>query len=152
MLGLDNAGKTTVLYKLRLGEVVSTVPTIGFNVEEVNFKGLDLLVWDVGGQEKIRPLWRHYYQNTDGVVFVVDSTDSYRLDSESGCEGSAQEELRNLLSDSALEGLPFLILANKQDEKGAVKLKDMTSKLGLDKIKNRPWYSRNLCSHWGRTC
>ena len=64
MLGLDAAGKTTILYKLKLGEVVSSVPTIGFNVETLEYKKIKFTVWDVGGQDKIRLLWRHYYQNT----------------------------------------------------------------------------------------
>ena len=66
MVGLDAAGKTTILYKLKLGEVVTTIPTIGFNVETVEYKNINFTVWDVGGQDKIRPLWRHYYQNTQG--------------------------------------------------------------------------------------
>lgn len=64
MVGLDAAGKTTILYKLKLGEIVTTIPTIGFNVETVEYKNICFTVWDVGGQGKIRPLWRHYYQNT----------------------------------------------------------------------------------------
>jgi small GTP-binding protein len=68
MLGLDAAGKTTILYKLHIGEVLSTVPTIGFNVEKVEYKNVMFTVWDVGGQEKLRPLWRHYFNNTDGLV------------------------------------------------------------------------------------
>ena len=63
----DFLGKTTILYKVKLNEQVSTIPTIGFNVETVSpCKGLTFTVWDVGGQEKIRQLWRHYYQNTEG--------------------------------------------------------------------------------------
>ena len=61
-LGLDAAGKTTILYKLKLGEIVTTIPTIGFNVETVEYKNISFTVWDVGGQDKIRPLWRHYFQ------------------------------------------------------------------------------------------
>ncbi|CAK91990.1 unnamed protein product (macronuclear) [Paramecium tetraurelia] len=80
MLGLDAAGKTTILYKLKLGEVVSSVPTIGFNVETVEYKNIKFTVWDVGGQDKIRLLWRHYYQNTQGLIFVVDSSDKERVD------------------------------------------------------------------------
>ena len=80
MVGLDAAGKTTILYKFKLGEVVTTIPTIGFNVETVEFKNISFTVWDVGGQDKIRPLWRHYYQNTQGVIFVVDSNDRDRVD------------------------------------------------------------------------
>ncbi|XP_056280493.1 ADP-ribosylation factor 4 isoform X2 [Pseudoliparis swirei] len=64
MVGLDAAGKTTILYKLKLGEIVTTIPTIGFNVETVEYKNICFTVWDVGGQDKIRPLWRHYFQNT----------------------------------------------------------------------------------------
>ena len=59
LLGLDAAGKTSVLYKLKLGEIVTTIPTIGFNVETVEYKNISFTVWDVGGQDKIRPLWRH---------------------------------------------------------------------------------------------
>ncbi|KAA8529590.1 hypothetical protein F0562_034310 [Nyssa sinensis] len=73
MVGLDAAGKTTILYKLKLGEIVTTIPTIGFNVETVEYKNISFTVWDVGGQDKIRPLWRHYFQNTQGLIFVVDS-------------------------------------------------------------------------------
>merc|ERR1712065_122904 len=75
MVGLDAAGKTTILYKLKLGEIVTTIPTIGFNVETVEYKNISFTVWDVGGQDKIRPLWRHYFQNTQGVIFVIDSND-----------------------------------------------------------------------------
>ena len=79
MLGLDAAGKTTTLYKLQLGEVVQTIPTIGFNVETVRYKNIDFNVWDVGGQDKIRTLWRYYYEYCDGLIFLVDSNDQARL-------------------------------------------------------------------------
>merc|ERR1711994_794704 len=79
MLGLDAAGKTTIIYKLQLGEVVHTIPTIGFNVETISYKKVNFTVWDVGGQTKIRPLWRHYFENSDAVIFVVDSQDRGRL-------------------------------------------------------------------------
>eukprot|EP01111_Echinosteliopsis_oligospora_P004541 TRINITY_DN1751_c0_g1_i2.p1 TRINITY_DN1751_c0_g1~~TRINITY_DN1751_c0_g1_i2.p1 ORF type:complete len:118 (-),score=10.95 TRINITY_DN1751_c0_g1_i2:413-766(-) len=75
MVGLDAAGKTTILYKLKLGDVVCTAPTIGFNVETLEYKKLKINVWDVGGQDKIRLLWRHYYANAQGIIFVVDSCD-----------------------------------------------------------------------------
>eukprot|EP01084_Bolivina_argentea_P055834 102297_1 len=79
MVGLDFAGKTTILYKLKLGEMGTTIPTIGFSVETVQYKNIVFTVWDVGGQDKIKPLWRHYYQNTQGIVFVVDSNDHERI-------------------------------------------------------------------------
>merc|ERR1712072_1010538 len=91
MVGLDAAGKTTILYKLKLGEVVTTIPTIGFNVETVEYKNISFTVWDVGGQDKIRKLWRHYYQNTQGIIFVVDSNDRDRIE-------DAREELVRMLS------------------------------------------------------
>merc|ERR1712226_1220899 len=95
MVGLDAAGKTTILYRLKLGEVVTTIPTIGFNVEIVEYKNLNFTVWDVGGQDKIRKLWRHYYQGTNGLIFVVDSNDRDR------CE-DAREELSNMLGDDEM--------------------------------------------------
>merc|ERR1711972_243447 len=79
MGGLDAAGKTTLLYKLHLGEVVTTIPTIGFNVEEVEYKNIRFTVWDIGGQDRIRRLWRHYYAGTHGVIFVIDSNDRDRI-------------------------------------------------------------------------
>ena len=79
MVGLDAAGKTTILYRLKLGEVKRTTPTIGFNVESVQYKNVKFNVWDVGGQSKIRPLWKHYYKGVGGVIFVVDSADKARL-------------------------------------------------------------------------
>ena len=71
MIGLDNAGKTTVLYKLKLGEVVTTIPTIGFNVETVEYKNVSFTVWDVGGQTKIRPLWQYYFDR-QASIFCAD--------------------------------------------------------------------------------
>ena len=90
MVGLDAAGKTTILYKLKLGEIVTTIPTIGFNVETVEYKNISFTVWDVGGQDKIRPLWRHYFQNTQGLIFVVDSNDRERV-------GEARDELMKMV-------------------------------------------------------
>ncbi len=84
MISLDAAGKTTILYKLKLGEVITTIPTVGFNVETLQVKGIDFTIWDVGGCDKIRPLWRHYFQNTQAIIFVVDSNDTDRLDSQTG--------------------------------------------------------------------
>merc|ERR1712194_61240 len=106
MVGLDAAGKTTILYKLKLGEVVTTIPTIGFNVETVEYKNLSFTVWDVVGQDKIRPLWRHYYQGTNGLIYVVDSNDRDRVE-------DAREELTKMLNedemrDGLYEGLDWL--------------------------------------------
>merc|ERR1719392_230198 len=79
MVGLDAAGKTTILYNLKLGEVVTTCPTIGFNVETVKYKNISFTVWDIGGQDKIRNLWRVYLKGAVGLIFVIDSSDKQRL-------------------------------------------------------------------------
>merc|ERR1719242_2294963 len=99
MVGLDAAGKSTILYKLKLGEVVTTIPTIGFNVETVEYKKISFTVWDVGGQDKIRPLWRHYYQNTQGIIFV-DSNDRERIGNanEANDQHTAREEMHHMLA------------------------------------------------------
>jgi ADP-ribosylation factor protein 1 len=146
MVGLDAAGKTTILYKLKLGEIVTTIPTIGkdpplllsdanhpfppervallrtpfyrpttvltslvgFNVETVEYRNISFTVWDVGGQDKIRPLWRHYFQNTQGIIFVVDSNDRDRIT-------EAREELQRMLNEDELRDAILLVFANKQD-------------------------------------
>ena len=107
MVGLDAAGKTTILYKLKLGEVVTTIPTIGFNVETVEYKNLSFTVWDVGGQDKIRPLWRHYYHGTNGLIYVVDSNDRDRIE-------DAREELTKMLNEDEMRDAVLLVFANKQ--------------------------------------
>ena len=108
MVGLDAAGKTTILYKMKLGEVVNTIPTIGFNVETVEYKNISFNVWDVGGQDRIRQLWRYYFANTQGLIFVVDSNDRGRI-------SEAQAELSKMLSDDELRNACVLVYANKQD-------------------------------------
>jgi len=108
MVGLDGAGKTTLLYQLKLGDVVTTIPTIGFNVETVEYKNLKFDVWDVGGQDKIRALWRHYYQGSKAVIYVVDSNDASRL-------SEAADELHKMMREDALKDAILLVYANKQD-------------------------------------
>lgn len=136
MVGLDAAGKTTILYKLKLGDIVTTIPTIGFNVETVEYKKINFTVWDIGGQEKIRPLWRYYFSNTQGLIFVVDSNDRERMTG----EYSAREELHSLMKSDELTGAPVLVLANKQDLPNAMSIADMSVALGLREIKDRKWF------------
>ncbi|CAH8488967.1 unnamed protein product [Schistosoma turkestanicum] len=130
MIGLDAAGKTTILYKLKLGEVVTTIPTIGFNVETVEYKNISFTVWDVGGQDKIRRLWRHYFQNTQGLIFVVDSNDRDRI-------GESADELNKMLSEDELRDVVILVLANKQDLPNAMSTAEVAEKLRLREIRNR---------------
>ena len=142
MVGLDAAGKTTILYKLKLGEVVTTIPTIGFNVETVEYKNISFTVWDVGGQDKIRLLWRHYYQNTQGIIFVVDSNDRDRVE-------DAKEELHRMLAEDELKDAVLLVMANKQDLPGAMTAPEVTDKLGLHTIRGRQWYIQTTCATTG---
>jgi ADP-ribosylation factor protein 4 len=130
MVGLDAAGKTTILYKLKLGEIVTTIPTIGFNVETVEYKNISFTVWDVGGQDKIRPLWRHYFQNTQGLIFVVDSNDRERA-------LEAKEELTKMLQEDELRDAAVLVFANKQDLPNAMTAAEITEKLGLNQLRGR---------------
>jgi len=151
MVGLDAAGKTTILYKLKLGEVVTTIPTIGFNVETVEYKNISFTVWDVGGQDKIRPLWRHYYQNTQGIIFVVDSNDTERLGSEKNNDDrhTARDELHHMLAEDELRDAVLLVLANKQDLPNALSVNEITNRLGLNQIRTRQWYIQATCATTG---
>jgi len=142
MVGLDAAGKTTILYKLKLGEIVTTIPTIGFNVETVEYKNINFTVWDVGGQDKIRPLWRHYFQNTQGLIFVVDSNDKERIT-------EAAEELNKMLNEDELRDAALLVFANKQDLPNAMNAAEITDKLGLHSLRQRHWYIQATCATSG---
>ncbi|KAK6922191.1 Small GTPase superfamily, ARF/SAR type [Dillenia turbinata] len=173
MVGLDAAGKTTILYKLKLGEIVTTIPTIGFNVETVEYKNISFTVWDVGGQDKIRPLWRHYFQNTQGLIFVVDSNDRDRI-------VEARDELHRMLNEfqllsvSVITRIAFLpqlvgraisrehvelgdelrdavllVFANKQDLPNAMNAAEITDKLGLHSLRQRHWYIQSTCATSG---
>jgi len=142
MVGLDAAGKTTILYKLKLGEIVTTIPTIGFNVETVEYKNISFTVWDVGGQDKIRPLWRHYFQNTQGIIFVVDSNDRERV-------SEAREELQRMLNEDELRDALLLVFANKQDLPNAMNAAEITDKLGLHGLRQRMWYIQATCATSG---
>ena len=142
MVGLDAAGKTTILYKLKLGEIVTTIPTIGFNVETVEYKNISFTVWDVGGQDKIRPLWRHYFQNTQGLIFVIDSNDRERI-------GEARQELERMLNEDELRDAILLIFANKQDLPNSMTAAEITDKLGLHSLRSRNWYIQATCATSG---
>ncbi|KAL7289104.1 ADP-ribosylation factor-like protein 4C [Trichogramma pretiosum] len=136
MLGLDSAGKTTALYRLKFDQYINTVPTIGFNCERVRgtvgkAKGVNFLVWDVGGQEKLRPLWKSYTRCTDGIIFVVDSCDTERLE-------EAKMELTRTARSPDNAGVPILILANKQDLPGAKEVEELEKQLGVLELGIQP--------------
>ena len=103
---------SAILYKLKLSnQDVTTIPTVGFNVESVTYKNVKFNVWDVGGQDKIRPLWRHYYSGTQGLIFVVDSSDTARVE-------EARSELHKIINDREMKDALLLVFANKQDVPG----------------------------------
>ncbi|KAL7714661.1 ADP-ribosylation factor [Entamoeba marina] len=139
MVGLDAAGKTAILYKLKIGENVCTIPTIGFNVETVDYKKVHFTIWDVGGQTILRPLWRHYYEGTHGIVFVLDSNDLDRIDEAKGV-------LKGLIEDDTMRNAPLLVFANKHDLPNAMSVSEVVKRLGLNSIKNRQWYCQTSCA------
>ncbi|XP_039283838.1 ADP-ribosylation factor-like protein 4C [Nilaparvata lugens] len=150
MLGLDSAGKTTALYRLKFDQYLNTVPTIGFNCEKVKgttgkAKGISFLVWDVGGQEKLRPLWKSYTRCTDGIVFVIDSVDIERME-------EAKMELQRTVRSPENAGVPILILANKQDLPGAKEPRELEKLLGLHELgggSGHVWHIQPACAITG---
>ena len=138
MLGLDAAGKTTILYKMKLNEVVNTIPTIGFNVETFEYKNISFNCWDIGGQHKLRAMWQHYFDNVDALVYVVDSQDSERAEEN-------RETLIGLMNEERLKDAHVLVYANKQDLPNAMSCPQLVDKLGLASSRNRNWQIQ-LCS------
>ncbi|KAK7864108.1 hypothetical protein R5R35_002749 [Gryllus longicercus] len=132
LLGLDNAGKTTLLKSLASEDIAHITPTQGFNIKSVQSEGFKLNVWDIGGQRKIRPYWRNYFENTDVLIYVIDSADRKRLE-ETG------HELEELLMEEKLANVPLLVYANKQDLMHALPASEIAECLGLHTIKDRPW-------------
>lgn len=145
ILGLDCAGKTTVLYRLQFNEFVNTVPTKGFNSEKIkvllgNSKSVTFHFWDVGGQEKLRPLWKSYTRCTDGIVFVVDSVDIERME-------EAKTELYKITKISENQGVPVLVVANKQDLRNCLSLSEMEKLLALHELSSStPWHLQPTCA------
>lgn len=130
-LGLDGVGKTTILYKLKLKKYVSTISTIGFNVESVQLtKNVSFVVWDVGGGAKVPPLWRHYFTGTQGIMYIVDASDPSRF-------SEAKGWFDTLLDSDELADVPILLLANKQDLPNAVSPSEVAVAMGLDGVDGR---------------
>mmetsp|Transcript_102178 Transcript_102178/g.181468 ORF Transcript_102178/g.181468 Transcript_102178/m.181468 type:complete len:179 (+) Transcript_102178:87-623(+) len=132
MLGLDNAGKTTILKKMSQEDISHIMPTQGFNIKSLVQDGFKLNVWDIGGQKTIRPYWSNYFESSDALIYVIDSSDRRRLE-ESG------QELRELLAEDKLAAIPLLIFANKQDLLQATPAEEITEHLALGSISDRTW-------------
>ncbi len=137
LLGLDNAGKTTILHQMKFNECVPTMPTIGFGVETIEFKGLKLTVWDIGGQTTIRNLWHYYIQGSEALIYVLDSSDEERFD-------EAKKWMDNMLAHEEFKNAPVLVFANKMDV-SRVKLTEIAEKLGMHKLKSNPWHLQPCC-------
>ncbi|CAG5108236.1 Oidioi.mRNA.OKI2018_I69.chr1.g3699.t1.cds [Oikopleura dioica] len=145
MVGLDESGKTTILYRLKMYETYKTEPTIGFNVEEFSNQNgkISMNIWDLGGKKHLRRLWRHYYPGTQGVIFVFDSSDDERYD-------VARKEFIKIMNDRAMKDCSqVLVFANKQDAKNAVQPEDLPEFLGLDTMQNVNWLVQPSCAITG---
>ncbi|BFF91385.1 ADP-ribosylation factor-like protein 3 [Drosophila madeirensis] len=132
LLGLDNAGKTTILKQLASEDITTVTPTAGFNIKSVAADGFKLNVWDIGGQWKIRPYWKNYFANTDVLIYVIDCTDRARLP-------EAGSELFELLMDNRLKQVPLLVFANKQDMPDAMTASEVAEKMSLVQLQGRTW-------------
>ena len=141
ILGIQNAGKTTILYRLSIGQLVKTTPTIGSNVEEISYNNVKLQAWDLGGQESTRSIWDVYFINTDAIIYVVDSHDETYDDSKT--------QFYKLLKNDALKNAVILIYANKQDLPGAKNVGDIIRIYELDTIKNHIWHIQPCSAQTG---
>ena len=142
IVGMNNAGKTTILYKLALDEVIVTEPTIGSNVEEVQHQNLRLQVWDLGGQENLRAAWDAYYANTHAVIFVIDSADDSQVQ-------TAKAEFLTMLVHQELRDAVLLIFANKADMPTARSTQELTQIYGFDEIQDHDWNIQPCCALTG---
>jgi len=142
VLGLDNSGKTTILKKLSDEDASHIMPTQGFNIKSLMHEGFKLNVWDIGGQKSIRPYWRNYFDNSDALIYVIDSADKRRLE-------EAGIEMQQLLEEDKLAGVPLLIFANKQDLISAQSDEDIVEKLKLNDIRDRQWKIQSCSAKTG---
>lgn len=132
VLGLDNSGKTTILKKLSDEDITHIMPTQGFNIKSLLHDGFKLNVWDIGGQKAIRPYWRNYFDQTDALIYVVDSADRRRME-------ESAIELKQILDEERLSDTPLLIMANKNDLMNALEPSEVSEELDLNSIRDRKW-------------
>ncbi|NXS35722.1 ARL14 protein, partial [Pomatostomus ruficeps] len=144
MLGLDSAGKSTLLCRLRYKDAFLTTPTIGFNVDMIEVgKDFTLTFWDVGGQKKMRELWSNFLEDADGLLYVVDSSDKRRLE-------ESRREFELILKNESIRNVPVVVLANKQDLPGALNAEEVTRRFKMQKFcSDRSWYVQPCCATSG---
>ena len=129
ILGFEAAGKASILYQMKIGKLIKTIPTIGFNVEQIDYKGLNITLLDICDHFRVKI----FYQISDGIIFVVDSNDKEIFE-------IVRDILLESLNDERLKDAAFLIFANKQDLNGAISPIELTKILEIEKIKNRKWF------------
>ena len=155
MFGLYHGGKSTILEQLvtRTEEIIPIIPTIGFIVESAKYKNHDIIVFDVGGADKIRPMQKDYYLNIKSIIFVIDSIDQERMElSHYGTSGGAVyqfhktlREIAEVVSKSKANKIRILFFANKQDSKNAMSLEEIMQKMDLQQVKNE-WLILSSCA------
>lgn len=117
---------------MKLDQEVTTMPTVGFNVEKITYGNVNFNIWEVGGERKIRSLWRHYFTDAQGVIFVVDSTDRGRID-------QAQAELFSILREKTMKHVLVLVYANKQDMPGHMAPSEVSERMKMSTLKGKTW-------------
>ncbi|CAD2213245.1 ADP-ribosylation factor family/Signal recognition particle receptor beta subunit/50S ribosome-binding GTPase/Ras of Complex, Roc, domain of DAPkinase/Gtr1/RagA G protein conserved region/Ras family/Elongation factor Tu GTP binding domain containing protein, putative [Angomonas deanei] len=132
LLGLDNAGKTSLLNHLSDDVETRGSATQGFQIKTLLISGVKLNVFDMGGTRAVRYYWRQYYGKADVVIFVIDAADGKRVQ-------EAKEVMEQCLEEEKLAGVPFLIFANKQDLIGAMSPEEMSEELNLTELHDRSW-------------
>eukprot|EP00928_Gymnodinium_smaydae_P026743 TRINITY_DN20904_c0_g1_i1.p1 TRINITY_DN20904_c0_g1~~TRINITY_DN20904_c0_g1_i1.p1 ORF type:complete len:210 (-),score=22.19 TRINITY_DN20904_c0_g1_i1:112-741(-) len=140
--GLNSAGKTTILYRLRLGEAVTTIPSVSFMIENTEYELISFTASDLRTRDKIRPLWRHYFTDAKAVVFVVDCADRDHIE-------DSRRELVKLLNEGDLRDAVLLVIANKQDLPNAMTAEELIETFGFCSTCTRRWFVQAACATTG---
>lgn len=139
MVGLDAAGKSTILYRLELGEILRSAPIVGLDLEQVRNRNISITSWDTCGYRWTKPYLKTYYENVQGIIFVFDSTDVERIN-------EAREELQAILREDQLREAAVLVFANKQDLPNAISVNEVVDNLGISNIRERKWFVQGSCA------
>ena len=143
LLGLNGAGKKTIISKLKRTTFKSNPKYVGHILEYCNYKNLNIILWETYGQYKLRALWKHFYQNTAGVIFVVDSNDKESIE-------DAAIELQKALNEEELKDCCILVMANKEDINSALSKDEVTEKLGMENLQGKKWLVESTSAITGK--